>query len=115
MRYRVTDIWATAMMVFGWWVIVAGFLLGGVVGLERAPAFTVLPRWGGVGLMAMAGGVAGLLVGGGLIVMGQLLKALLDIRRLLVRISRRETQPPAADAGAQDNRWRGIAERRRLP
>ena len=85
MRYRFTRSWGQASVVVGGGVFVVALLLGwwlgfsGDEGFERfSPAVRILA--------ALVVSLAGLLVGGTMIVAGQLVSVLLDQRELLVDI-----------------------------
>lgn len=100
--YRLTHLWAFGFVVAGHSVLIVAVLVAVGVVVSPAmlepqfPGMTLSLRFG-LGAMVL---LAGLVVGGSLVLAGQRLLVLLDQRRLLKRIlrevRRRETAPATA-------------------
>jgi hypothetical protein len=92
MKYQFTVVWAYLLMAVGLGLILAGLAFGILLGtlgqkglLGFKPVDDVVVRVTAALLIV----VAGLLVGGPILVAGQLLRLFVDQRRLLVQINRR--------------------------
>jgi hypothetical protein len=85
MRYRFTRTWCRASVVVGTGVIVLTLLLAAWLALSSDPELERFPSAARI-LTGLIVGLAGLVVGGTMIVAGQLVSVLLDQRELLVEI-----------------------------
>lgn len=87
MKYRFTEAWARVTVVLGLIIVGLGFVFGiiiGFIGREASGPFGV-ERW----LAALLIILVGVLLGGPLVVSGELMLIFLDKRRLLGMIHRR--------------------------
>lgn len=90
MKYRFSRLWARVLVVVGVLIVVLGVLLG-ILSVFTDQSATGMASKDDVlsrAVVAVILIVSGLLVGGPLIVTGQLLEIFLDQRRLLARIHR---------------------------
>lgn len=111
MRYRFAWFWAHVLIVLGVVCLIAGPLLG-VAAVLVPTVREAIPfgsAWVPLVAAVLAGIVAGLFLGGPLILAGELVLVILDQRRLLVSINRR-LKARKEDAG-RDEGARRMADR----
>ena len=112
MRYRFTDTWASVVVGAGWIVFVGSVFTGlahgiareaGIVGAHPFTRFNVRVE---ELFVLLACGLAGFLVGGSLIALGQLLHVMLDIRHAVIglRSDLQSVSRPERDSRGE-GRW----------
>jgi hypothetical protein len=112
MRYRFTDTWASVVVGAGWVVFIGSAFTGIAHGIAReagivgAHPFTRSNARVEELFVFLACAVAGFLVGGALIALGQLLHVMLDIRYAVLQ---NVTHPERESRG--EGRWSERADR----
>ena len=112
MRYRFTDTWASVVVGAGWIVFIGSVFTGIALGIAReagimkAHPFTRYNARVEELFVFLACALAGFLVGGLLIVLGQLLHVILDIRYAVLQ---NVTHPESESRG--EGWWTGRSDR----
>lgn len=112
MRYRFTRAWARSCIVAGYLLMLAGPIVGFVLTTVPLVDWKVPIRaaaWQVALISTMLGLLTGLLLGGPLVLWGQLILVFLDQRGLLARIDARFRRPGRPGAG--DDHARRVADR----
>lgn len=118
MRYRFTYAWASVMVGAGWVVLIGSVFTGIALGIAREAGITNVHLFTQSNarveelFVFLACTLVGFIVGGFLIVLGQMLHAVLDLRQVVIGIRRdlkHSTLP--VDEARGEGRWAGLSDR----